>query len=58
MIKRMAIGATKAVNFSADGSLLAVGLKNGGVAIVSTNDWQTIVQKRDRGSMVNDIRYA
>ena len=56
MVKKLSVGEAKAVHYNNDGSLLAVGLKNGEFILFSTSDWRIIAQKRDRGSMINDLR--
>ena len=57
MINRARVGEARSAHISADGEMLAVGLKNGGFVVLNANNFKLWGQHRDRGQMINDIRY-
>lgn len=58
MIAKTNVGmAARSASFSADGEMLAVGLKNGTLLLMKTSDLKIITQKRDRRSAISDVRY-
>ena len=52
------MGEARSVHISADGEMLAVGLKNGGFVVLNANNFKLWGQRRDRGQMINDIRFV
>lgn len=58
MLNKLSVGAARSVDVSPDGEMVAAGLKNGGFVIVSSSSFRVWGQKRDRGSMVNVIKYV
>ena len=58
MMNRARVGEARSAHISADGEMLAVGLKNGGFVVLNANNFKLWGQRRDRGQMINDIRCA
>ena len=56
MINKMAVGPARSADYSPDGEMVAVGLKNGGFVIITLATFRVWGQRRDRGSMINVIR--
>lgn len=54
----MCVGhAARCVSYSADGEMLAVGMKNGEFLILLSNSLKMWAKKRDRSATIQDIRY-
>ena len=58
MLARVRVGAARSVCVSPNGQLIAVGLKNGGFVVLSSNDYKLWGRRRDRGSQINVIQYV
>ena len=58
MLNKLAVGPARSANYSWDGEMIAVGLKNGGFVVLNTGTFRVWGQRRDRGSMINVIRYV
>ena len=58
MLQRFDVGAARSVDISGNGEFIAVGLKSGGFVILNAETFKPWAQKRDRGKMINDIRYV
>ena len=56
MLNKLSTGAARSCAISPDGEMVAVGLKNGGLAVVHASSFKIWGQRRDRGEMINDIR--
>lgn len=57
MVKMAPLGvAARSAAFSPDGELLAIGLKNGAIAVLKSADLKIIAQKRDRKKAIQDVR--
>ena len=56
MVARVRVGAARSVSASPNGQLIAVGLKNGGFIVLSSNDYKLWGQRRDRGSQINAVQ--
>lgn len=53
----MCVGhAARCVSYSADGEMLAVGMKNGEFLLLLSNSLKMWAKKRDRSATVQDIR--
>jgi len=50
-------GASRSVDISPDGELVAVGLNNGGFVVVTASSFKVWGQKRDRGGIVTAMKY-
>ena len=49
-------GPARSVSFHPDGTLLAVGMKNGEFLLVKADNLEIVARKRDRHSIVHDIK--
>ena len=58
MLNKLQVGPARSVAMSQDGEMIAVGLKNGGFIIMNAETFKVLGQRRDRGQMINDIRYV
>ena len=56
MLNKMLCGPARSADYSPDGEMVAVGLKNGGIVVINTGTFRVWGQRRDRGSMINVIR--
>ena len=56
MLQKVAIGAARSADISPDGEMVAVGLKNGGIAILAMSTFKVLGQRRDRGSSIDVVR--
>ncbi|CAH1792746.1 unnamed protein product [Owenia fusiformis] len=58
MLSKINLGAARSAHFSHDGQLIAVGLKNGSFAVIQAESMRILAQKRDRNSIINDVRFS
>ncbi len=58
LLNKVCVGfAARCVSYSADGEMLAVGLKNGEFLLLLANSLKIWAKKRDRSVAIQDIRY-
>lgn len=50
--------AARSAAFSPDGSLIAIGLKNGEFLLMKGDSLEVVAKKRDRCSTIHDIRFV
>ncbi|KAI0227896.1 Echinoderm microtubule-associated protein-like 6 [Lamellibrachia satsuma] len=58
MVHKLTIGAARSADISPDGEMVAVGLKNGGIAILAMSNFKVLGERRDRGSSIDVIRFS
>ncbi|KAI9533540.1 Echinoderm microtubule-associated protein-like 6 [Dissostichus eleginoides] len=59
LLNKVCVGAAaRCVSFSADGEMLAVGMKNGEFLLLLTNSLKVWAKKRDRSIALQDIRFS
>ncbi|PAA85883.1 hypothetical protein BOX15_Mlig016715g1 [Macrostomum lignano] len=58
MLHKLHSGPARSVAFSQNGEMLAAGLKNGSVLLLNTASLKLIGKRRDRGSVVSDVRFS
>lgn len=58
MVGRLEVGAAKSASFSRDGELVAVGLKNGEVMVLTVNGMKMWGKRRDRSGAISDVKYV
>ena len=58
MLGNMHVGPARSVDISPDGEMIAVGLKDGSFNIINATNFKLWGKKRDRGQMINDVRYG
>lgn len=56
LLGRLEVGAAKSASFSADGEMVAVGLKNGEVIVLSVNGMKLWGKRRDRSGAISDVK--
>ena len=57
MTNKLKVGAARSCAISPDGEMIAVGLANGGFTVITAATFKVWGQHRDRGSVINDVRY-
>ncbi|KAJ8309461.1 hypothetical protein KUTeg_014335 [Tegillarca granosa] len=55
LVAKLEVGPARSVGFSADGDMIAVGLKNGEFIVLQTNGLKLWGRKRDRSGSINDV---
>ncbi|XP_042073422.1 echinoderm microtubule-associated protein-like 6 isoform X3 [Haplochromis burtoni] len=59
LLNKVCVGhAARCVSYSADGEMLAVGMKNGEFLLLLSNSLKMWAKKRDRSATVQDIRFS
>ncbi|XP_071162130.1 echinoderm microtubule-associated protein-like 6 [Mytilus edulis] len=58
MVGRLEVGAAKSASFSRDGELVAVGLKNGEVMVLTVNGMKMWGKRRDRSGAISDVKFS
>ncbi|XP_037543112.1 echinoderm microtubule-associated protein-like 6 isoform X2 [Nematolebias whitei] len=59
LLNKVCVGhAARCVSYSADGEMLAVGMKNGEFLLLLSNTLKMWAKKRDRSSSLQDIRFS
>lgn len=59
LLNKVCVGhAARCVSYSADGEMLAVGMKNGEFLLLLSNTLKMWAKKRDRSASLQDIRYT
>lgn len=57
LLNKVCVGhAARCVSYSADGDMLAVGMKNGEFLLLLANSLKMWAKKRDRSAAIQDIR--
>uniref|UniRef100_A0AAQ4RNR3 EMAP like 6 n=2 Tax=Gasterosteus aculeatus aculeatus TaxID=481459 RepID=A0AAQ4RNR3_GASAC len=59
LLNKVCVGhAARCVSYSADGEMLAVGMKNGEILLLLANSLKMWAKKRDRSVAIQDIRFS
>lgn len=59
MVNKIKMGgeAARSIDISPNGELIAVGLKNGGLQLITFSTFKVCGKHRDRGSVISFVRY-
>ncbi|XP_068597059.1 echinoderm microtubule-associated protein-like 6 [Brachionichthys hirsutus] len=59
LLNKVCVGhAARCASYSADGEMLAVGMKNGELLLLLANTLKTWAKKRDRSAAIQDVRFS
>lgn len=56
MVGRLDVGSAKSASFSSDGEMVAVGLRNGEVMVLTVTGMKLWGKRRDRSGAINDVK--